>query len=119
LVLKRSTGVEANLALPAPIVAAGRALAETPAAQLADRRAQLVERPHRAILADRKAILLQPVLLLNPVLNDRQHRAARAHRRKLRRRRHARWRNLLDLERDHIASPRQVRGLPRIVPPCL
>src|SRR5258708_7731325 len=118
LILNDSAGTKPDLTLPLPVITTRRAFAKAFPAQRRHRLTQLIERPHRPILAYRESVFEQPILLFNPVLNHRQHRSVRPHRRIACRRLHARGRDLFNLQRHNIASTREIRCLPRIIPPC-
>src|SRR5277367_3402269 len=80
LYFRRSGGLaKANLDLAAAVITAARALYEAACSERNNGSLQISLRLDGSKLADRKAMLNQPVLLKNAVLNDPHHGHARTH----------------------------------------
>ena len=87
-----------------------------PAAQLLDRLHQIPFGINRPVSSDRKAAIAQPVFLPDAVLHHGQEVSARTHRGMPCRGIQRGQRNLLNLERDHIASASQIGSRLGVIP---
>src|SRR5277367_5281204 len=98
---------ESKLRLAATVVSAPGSLDETAPAERCRRFEQISFRRHRTVGTDWEAVVAEPVLLQDAVLNDLHERPARSDSRVLRCGVKAGEGDLLDLQRNHIAASRE------------